>query len=137
MYKNSTSQLFVYDFVLPFTGKLDQSNRWVRLAAELDWFALEEEYSQQFSSRGGNQALPVRMAFGSLVIRQALGLSDAQTVQLICESPYLQFFIGLTDFTNQAPFSAHSMVGFRRRIPAAAVLQAAQRLQELGKQGKE
>lgn len=135
MYKKTSPQLSVYDFVLPFAGALDERNRWVRLAAELDWPTLEERYSRLFAPRGGNQALPVRMAFGSLVIRQALALTDGDTLRLITESPYLQYFIGLTAFTTVPPFSARSMAAFRRRIPAAQVARAARRLRALGRQG--
>ena len=94
MYEESLNQLSIYDFVSPFDGALRPNNRWVRLAAAIDWRALEKQYAAHFASRG-KRALPVRCAFGSLVVRHALGLSDRQTVQLIAESPYLQFFIGL------------------------------------------
>ena len=74
----------VYDFVHPFGGALNEANRWVKLAAATDWVGLEWQYAAHFH-KGGAQALPVRMAFGSLVIRAALGLSDRQTVELIRE----------------------------------------------------
>lgn len=117
-------QLTVYDFVQPFGGALDPADRWVRLAAEIDWEALERKYAAHFG-KGGAVALPVRLAFGSLVIRQALGLSDRQTVELIRESPYLQYFIGLSAFTSEPPFSAHSMAAFRRRFSKNQVTRAA------------
>ena len=79
-------QLTVYDFVQPFGGALDEDNRWVRLAKKIDWLKLEKQYAVHFG-KGGAVALPLRMAFGSLVIRAALGLSDRQTVELIREDP--------------------------------------------------
>ena len=128
MYKKTGAQLSFYDYVRPFGGTLNEENRWIRLAQELDWKAMEEQYSRQFSSRGGNTALPVRMAFGCLVIREALSLTDAETVRQIQENPYLQYFIGLNEFITEAPFSPRSMEAFRRRIPPEPVTQAAQRL---------
>ncbi|WP_395151203.1 transposase [uncultured Allofournierella sp.] len=125
MYDLAESQLTLYDYVQPFGGALDESNRWVRLAKAIDWQELERQYAHHFG-RAGNQALPLRVAFGSLVIRQALELSDKQTVQMIRESPYLQYFIGMTSFEYQLPFVAHSMVGFRQRIPAQQIGQAVQ-----------
>lgn len=130
MYVMVEDQLTLYDFVQPFGGKLDPQNRWIRLAQELDWREMEQKYAVNFG-KAGAQALPMRMAFGSLVIRQALELSDRQTVMLITESPYLQYFIGLPMFTQQAPFSAHSMTGFRRRIPQDEVDQAVRRFKKL------
>lgn len=130
MYEESLNQLSIYDFVSPFDGALRPNNRWVRLAAAIDWRALEKQYAAHFASRG-KHALPVRCAFGSLVIRHALGLSDRQTVQLIAESPYLQYFIGLHKFSEQLPFSARSMAAFRARIPTRRVAHAARMLETL------
>lgn len=123
MYRIADPQLSVYDFVPPFSGTLREDNRWVRLAAQLDWARLEADYAGNFAA-GGKEALPVRVAFGSLVIRQALGLSDQQTVLLIQESPYLQYFIGMTEFEERVPFSARSLRTFRLRIPSAEVTRA-------------
>jgi hypothetical protein len=56
------------------------------------------------------------MAFGALYIQQRLGVTDRETVELITESPYLQFFIGLQGFLYLKPFDASMMVHFRKRI---------------------
>ena len=136
MYKKIGPQLTLYDFVMPFSGVLSEENRWVRRAAELDWAAMEEQYSRQFTGRSGHVATPVRMVFGALVIRQALNLTDAETVRVITESPYLQYFIGLTDFTSEQPFSYRSLAAYRRRVPAEEVTKAVLRLRELNKQAK-
>ena len=110
--------------LLPFQLKSKKSMvRMGRLSGKQK--ELERQYAHHFG-RAGNQALPLRVAFGSLVIRQALELSDKQTVQMIRESPYLQYFIGMTSFEYQLPFVAHSMVGFRQRIPAQQIGQAVQ-----------
>ena len=44
------------------------------------------------------------MALGALYIQQRLGVTDRETVELITESPYLQFFIGLSGFQYLKPF---------------------------------
>ena len=125
-------QLTVYDFVQPFEGHLNSGNRWVRLAEKIDWLKLEKQYAAHFG-KGGAVALPLRMAFGSLVIRAALGLSDRQTVELIRENPYLQYFIGLDSFTDEAPFSARSMAAFRHRIPQSQVTKAVRLFKKLSR----
>ncbi len=127
MYQHSLDQLSVYDVVSPLGDAVRPDNRWVRLAARIDWRALEEQYAAHFK-RGGKQAIPLRCAFGSLVIKRALGVSDRQTVELIRESPYLQYFIGLPVFTETPPFSARSMAAFRARIPEREVARAARLL---------
>ena len=107
MYAMAETQLTVYDFVHPL-GRAERGQplgkSWRRPRTGV---GLERQYAAHFH-KAGAQALPVRMAFGSLVIRAALGLSDRQTVELIREDPYLQYFIGLAAFQHEAPFSAHS-----------------------------
>jgi hypothetical protein len=56
------------------------------------------------------------MALGALIIQQTLSTSDEETVQHILENPYLQRFIGLKNFTNEAPFHPSLMVWFRKRL---------------------
>ena len=123
MYRTLDSQLSVYDFLPPYHGELSPDNHWVRLAAAIDWEGFEREYSALFA-RGGKIAIPARVALGSLIIREACGVSDRETVALVRESPYLQYFLGLKAFADEAPFSARSMEMFRRRIPRAVVRDA-------------
>jgi IS5 family transposase len=108
------NQLKIEDFIFPY-GELDINNRWVKLAAIIPWNEFEETYAKQFINNG-RQAKPLRIALGSLIIKQKLNCSDRETVSAIVENPYLQYFIGLKEFQNSAPFGASSMVEFRKRI---------------------
>jgi hypothetical protein len=45
-----------------------------------------------------------------------LGTSDIETVEQIRENPYLQYFIGLWEYSDKAPFEASMMVHFRKRL---------------------
>ena len=49
-------------------------------------------------------------------MKERLGLTDRETVDAIQENPYLQFFIGLEEFTLDRPFDATLMVDFRKRF---------------------
>ncbi len=64
----------------------------------------------------GAIAKPFRMALGALIIKEKLGISDRETVEQIRENPYLQYFLGMSDYSNKAPFEASLMVYFRERI---------------------
>ncbi|WP_243172400.1 transposase, partial [Coprococcus comes] len=64
----------------------------------------------------GQKAVSVRVALGSLIIKERLGLSDRETVQQITENPYLQYFIGLPGFQEEAPFHHSLMTHFRKRL---------------------
>jgi transposase, IS5 family len=56
------------------------------------------------------------MGLGSLIIKEKLKTSDRETVEQIRENPYLQYFLGLSDYSNEAPFEPSMMVYFRERI---------------------
>ena len=47
--KDNKEQLTIEDFFLPFGGKLDANNRWVRLAKITPWDHIEEYYLQSMS----------------------------------------------------------------------------------------
>ncbi len=69
-----------------------------------------------FWENKGAPALPFRVALAALIIQERLGISDRETVEQIRETPYLQYFIGLTNYQIEAPFDASMMVYFRKRI---------------------
>lgn len=118
MYREESKiQQKLEDFYLPFGGHLKDKNRWVLLSEKIPWDKIESDYSDQFSSYGmGAPAKPFRMALGSLIIKEKLQLSDEETVELISENPYLQFFIGLEGYTDEPPFDPSLFVHFRKRL---------------------
>lgn len=89
---------------LYFEGRLNQENRWVKMADRLPWSDLESDYAKHFKSCGrGEVALNVRVAMGALLIKEILGLSDRGVVEAVSENPYLQYFLGFQSFqTNPA-----------------------------------
>jgi Transposase domain (DUF772) len=102
---------------LKFEGKLAKDNRWVIMSELIPWQEFEEEYAKNFSEIGiGAPAKPFRIALGSLIIKERLGVSDRETVEQIKENPYLQYFLGITEYSNKAPFEASMLVHFRQRI---------------------
>ncbi|MEM1254263.1 MAG: IS5 family transposase, partial [Cyanobacteria bacterium P01_H01_bin.21] len=117
MYRQlSPGQLSFKDFYLPFGGKLSPENRWVKLAEMIPWEEFESTYSSQFSEDMGAPAKGFRMALGALIIKEKLGVSDRETIDQIRENPYLQYFLGLHEYSDQAPFDASMLVHFRKRI---------------------
>ena len=109
------------NFELPFGGKLAEDNRWVIMAKLIPWSEVEEEYAKKFTILIGAPAKPSRMALGALIIKEKLGVSDRETVEQIRENPYLQYFIGLKSYSNEAPFEASMLVHFRQRLGADLV----------------
>src|SRR5690625_182548 len=120
MYEHNANQLIMPDeFFLPFGGQLNPDNRWVVMASLIPWAEIEEEYIKRLGDASqGSKAYSVRLALGSLIIKEKMGLSDEETVLAITENPYLQYFIGLHEFHEEAPFDPSSMTHFRKRFDA-------------------
>jgi len=108
-------QLELFERSMPFADKLDRSNRWIRMAHAIDWRALEVSYAKLFAHTG-RPALRARYVLGTLILKHQFGLSDEDILQLIIESPYLQYFIGLAKFMMSAPFETSSLSRVRERL---------------------
>jgi transposase, IS5 family len=117
MYRRSSpGQLSIENFYLPFGGKLSANNRWVKLSELIPWADFEAEYAAQMSQGMGAPAKSFRIALGALIIKEKLGTSDRETVEQIRENPYLQYFLGFSEYRDAAPFEASMMVHFRQRL---------------------
>ena len=112
-------QMRIEDFVFPY-GQLDKNNEWVKLADLVPWDEAEEIYARQFVNNG-HPAHPARIALGALIIKQRLKCSDEWTVRHVSENPYLQYFLGLKEYTSKCLFGASTMVEFRKRFPSEEI----------------
>lgn len=119
--KEESTSIPPRSFELPFEGKLSEDNRWVIIASLIPWTEFESEYSSFFNAQMGAPAKSFRMALGALIIKERLGTSDRETVEQIKENPYLQYFIGMSSYSNETPFDASMLVHFRERISAELV----------------
>lgn len=111
-------QIPLDEFYMAFGGRLSKCNRWVKLADMIPWDVVEKRYAEQFKSPVGNPAYPVRVAFGALIIKEKLKITDEETVEQIRENPYLQYFIGYKAYSEKQPFNSSTMVYFRIRLSA-------------------
>jgi len=127
MYRGKQHQQLEFaDFYLPFSGHLDPENRWITLARLVPWDLAEKIYHDELCEDFGAPIVPARVALGALLIKERLGLTDRETVEAIQENPYLQFFIGREEFTQDRPFDASLMVDFRKRFGEAGIQQMAE-----------
>lgn len=103
------------DFRLTPNGELPRGSRWEMAAEVIPWDIIEEEYAKSFGKEG-HVAYSSRLAFGALYIKERMNWSDEETVEQIRENPYLQMFLGFTDYRYDQPFDASLMVHFRKRF---------------------
>lgn len=111
------------DFNQPMGLHMNLDNRWIKLADQIPWDEFEVNYARLFPSDTGNVAKPFRMALGALIIQTKFQYSDRELVEQIAENPYLQYFIGLPGYQEDAPFDASTLVLFRRRISAEMLME--------------
>src|SRR5699024_420354 len=123
MYGHNANQLIMPDeFFLPFGGLLNPDNRWVVMASLVLWAELEPDYiKRRGDPNQGKKAYPVRLALGSLMIKEKLGLSDDESVLAITANPYLQYFIGLHVFQYNAPLHPSSLTPFLNLFAAPSI----------------
>ena len=109
------------DFFLPFGGKLDKENRWVKLAQLVPWAEAEKKYGKFFKDTfRGQHTISLRMGLGALIIQERMQLTDRETLESISENPYMQYFIGLAGFVMKQPFHHTMMTHFRKRYDRCA-----------------
>ena len=127
MYRGKNQQQLEFpDFYLPFSGHLDPENRWIKLARLVPWELAQQIYHRDLCEDFGAPIVPARTALGALLIKERLGLTDRETVEAIQENPYLQFFLGNEEFSQERPFDASLMVDFRKRFGEAGIGQMAE-----------
>ena len=125
MYKSVDKlQSSFLDFDQPMGLHMNPNNRWIKMADAIPWDEYEKKYRRLFKSKTGNVAKPFRMALGALIIQQKFQYSDRELVEQITENPYLQYFIGLPGYQEEAPFDASTLVLFRKRINAKMLMDA-------------
>lgn len=119
--KENRDQLIIEGFHMAFGGHLSAQNRWVKLAELMPWEHIEEIYALSLSQETGRYAIPARIAFGTIFIKESEKLTDEGTVAAIQENPYMQYFLGLEEFQTEALFDASMMTHFRKRFPVEQV----------------
>ena len=125
MYKKTDrSQHSFLDFNQPMGLHTNPDNRWIKMADRIPWDEFESKYAELFPGDNGNVAKPLCMALGSLIIQTRFQYSDRELVEQITENPYLQYFIGLPGYQEQAPFDASTLVLFRKRISSEMLMEA-------------
>ncbi len=113
----SVNQPMLEGFETPFSKQLNATNRWVVLAKKIPWDDLVSVYRQQQGNhKTGADGINPRVAIGALIIKHMCALSDRETVQQIQENMYMQYFIGYTSFSDEAPFDASLFVLLRHRL---------------------
>ena len=112
----SPNQLIFTGFETPFEQQLTKNNRWIKLSMIIPWDKIVGQYDKQFDSLEGRPPINGRIVIGALLIKHLLNLTDRETILHIEENMFMQYFLGYSSFTNEAPFSATLFVEIRKRL---------------------
>lgn len=113
---DNPKQITIEQFSLPFSGKLSSENRWVKLTGLMPWDEIGKLYSKKLCKDFGRLSIKPRVAIGALIIKQYKQFSDEETIEMIQENPYYQFFLGYTSYTYEPCFDPSLFVYIRRRL---------------------
>jgi IS5 family transposase len=115
---NSNTQMTIEEFKTPFQVKLDKGNRWIKLGELLPWDAMANIYYRSMSADKGAPATDARVVIGALIIKHKLKLDDRETIETIRENMYLQYFLGLQEYTYESVFDRSLFTTLRYRLGA-------------------
>ncbi len=99
----------------PFGGKLNQKNRWLKLAGIIPWEELEGIYKKYFSHLG-RPGKDSRLINGLQIIKHTEGLSDEKLIGELEENVYMQYFCGYETFLEEADIDSSSLSKLRKRL---------------------
>jgi hypothetical protein len=115
----SEKQITIEEFKASFEIKLQKNNRWVLMAAQLPWDELSVIYYKTLSPTKGAGAKDARLVIGALIIKHMLGLDDRETIETIRENMYIQYFLGLCEYTHEDVFDRSLFTTLRYRLGEA------------------
>jgi transposase, IS5 family len=128
----SPNQLTLEGFATPFSQNLSVKNRWVQLSHLIPWDEVSSLYLKHVKiHQTGRPPLNPRIVLGALIIKHLLNLDDRETVCQITENMYMQYFLGYSSFTTEAPFDASLFVEFRKRLGMEALNELNERIMQL------
>ena len=112
----SYNQLSIEEFKTPFEKEIDVNNRWVILANSIPWDELATIYHKAMNPNMGAPGKDARLVIGALIVKHKLGMSGEETIQIIRENPYIQYFIGFKEFTNNHVFDSGLFSSILKRL---------------------
>jgi len=101
--------------ILPYGGKLNPDNRWMKLSRLVPWDILEKIYQAYFSPLG-RPAKSSRLVNGLLIAKHLKDISDVEVIEEFLENPYLQYFCGYDQLVTQQEIHPTTLCKMRQRV---------------------
>jgi len=115
----------LFSEIMPFGGKLDEDNSWVKFSKLIPWKKLTTLHDSYFVSKRLRTVKDGRLMLGLILGKFRTGLSDRGILDFFYENPYFQYFCGLDQFASKGmKLVAHnSLLSKRRKQLGAAYFQ--------------
>ena len=94
----------------------------------MPWDKLASIYHKTLSSDQGAPAIDARIVIGAFVVKHKMKLDDRETIECIRENMYVQYFLGLSNYTTQDVFDRSLFTTLRYRLGADKFDQMSARL---------
>ena len=112
------NQLSIEAFKTPFQNSLSPDNRWVKLSKIVPWDKFAFLYISMMDSGFGRPGISPRVVLGALIIKHMEKLDDIGVIDAIQENVYMQYFVGLSEFSTKPVFEPSLFVEIRKRVGA-------------------
>ena len=108
-------QLSLFKDIMPYGGKLDQDNRWIRLSSLIPWDRLVALHDSYFDIKRLSVVKSGRLIVGLMIGKVKLNLSDEEILNYFYENPYFQYFCGFDSFVSKESKVMDSSLLTKRR----------------------
>lgn len=113
---NSAAQLTIEEFKTPFESALLPDNKWIKLCSIVPWDKFASAYISMMNIGFGRPGISPRIVLGALIIKHIEKLDDRGVIAAIQENIYMQYFVGLKEFTPHPVFDPSLFVNIRKRV---------------------
>jgi IS5 family transposase len=117
----------------PLLDHINSHHPLVRLAAMIDWPAIERVAPEPVAPKPGRPPIRRRLIAGLLYLQHAFDLSDEEVVAMWIENPYWQVFTGETYLQTSPPIDPSSLSRWRKRLGEAGMEELLAQSIEAGK----
>ena len=107
-------------FKTRLTDLINLEHPLVKLALEISWDKMEDEFQDLYSEQG-RPSIPIRKIAGMLLLKEMFKESDESVVERWIENAYWQHFTGEEFFQTKQPFDPSEFVHFRKRLKEAGL----------------
>lgn len=90
----------------------------MKLGNSLPWDRLAGIYYRGMSSDQGAPAIDARIVIGAMIVKHKLRLDDREAIETIRENMYIQYFLGLEEYTYKDVFDRSLFTTLRYRLGA-------------------